>query len=163
MEHMHDFTTPELSAPELEFVADLHVQVGPPLEIGERPGGHRRIVPILGGDVKGPMLQGRVLGLGADFQVIRPDNVAELHARYVIELSAGGLVYVENTGIRHGPPEAMQRLQRGEFVDPSLIYFRSCPRFETAVPECAWLMQHLYVATGARFPASVFLRFFRLR
>jgi len=55
----------------------------------------------------------------------------------VIETREGARVYVENTGIRHGPPEAMARLRRGEPVDPALNYFRTVPRFETSEPALA--------------------------
>jgi hypothetical protein len=107
--------------------------------------------------VKGPRLNGRIRPAGADFQIIRPDGVAELVARYVIEAENGALIYIENIGIRHGPPELMAKLRRGERVDPSLIYFRSAPRFETASPEYGFLTRHLFIAVGARFPDSVAL------
>ncbi|WP_163279680.1 DUF3237 family protein, partial [Enterobacter hormaechei] len=87
-----------------------------------------------GGTVEGAGIRGRVLPGGADFQVIRPSGLTELQARYVIETQDGALVYVENNGLRFGPPEALERIRRGEPVDPALIYFRSTPRFETAAP-----------------------------
>ncbi len=65
---------------------------------------------------------------------MRSDGITDLHARYVIETEDRNLIYVENTGIRYGPPELMEKLRRGEPVDPALIYFRSSPRFETAAP-----------------------------
>jgi len=150
-------------APRLEHAFDLAVRVAQPLAIGEIGTGVRRVVDILGGDVTGPLLTGRIRPGGADFQIIRPDGLAELHARYVIEASDGALIYVENTGIRFGPAEALERLNRGEPVDPSLIYFRSVPRFETAAPTLRWLMQHVFVATGVRRPDRVELAVFLVR
>ena len=139
------------------------MRVAQPLAIGEVGAGVRRVVDILGGDVAGPRLTGRIRPGGADFQIIRPSGLAELHARYVIETAAGALVYVENTGIRFGPPDALARLNRGEPVDPSLIYFRSVPRFETAEPTLDWLMHHVFVATGIRRPDRVELGVFLVR
>ena len=53
-------------------------------------------------------------------------------------------------GIRFGPKEALDRIARAEVVDPSLIYFRSMPRFETGAAKYRWLMEHLFVGSGAR-------------
>jgi hypothetical protein len=149
-----------LEPPGLVHVFDLAVEVAAPLAIGETGGGLRRIVDIRGGTVSGPRLSGRIRPGGADFQVIRASGVAELHARYVIEAADGALVYVENTGIRSGPAEALVRLNRGEPVDPAHIYFRSTPRFETAAPALRWLTEHVFLATGARRPDTVELRVF---
>ena len=148
--------------PELEHVADLVARIDAPLEIGRIAGNLRRMIPISGGEVLGPRIRGRVLPGGADYQVMRSDGITDLHARYVIETEDNNLIYVENTGIRYGPPELMERLRRGEPVDPALIYFRSSPRFETAAPAYEWLMQSLFICSGARFPDRVELRIFRV-
>lgn len=149
--------------PNLEHVFDVAVQVAVPLAIGDIGTGVRRVVDILGGIVTGPRLTGTIRPGGADFQIIRPGGLAELHARYVIEASDGALVYVENTGIRTGPADALARLNRGEAVDPALIYFRSVPRFECAAPQHRWLMEHIFLATGVRRPDAVELSVFVVR
>ncbi|MBO9357459.1 DUF3237 family protein [Bordetella petrii] len=147
--------------PRLEHVATLHVQVGPPQEVGDTPHGRRRVIPILGGQAHG-RLSGTILPGGADFQSIRSATYTDIHARYVIETPAGQRVYVENTGIRTGSADDIARLARGVPVDPARIYFRSYPRFETAAPELAWLNDQLFVGTGARFPDRVELCFYRV-
>jgi hypothetical protein len=151
-----------IQTPELVHVADLVVKIDPPIEIGRISGNLRRMIPIATGDVLGPKLYGKVLAGGADYQSLRADGVSELEARYVIELKDGGLVYVENRGIRFGPPELMEKLRRGEPVDPSLIYFRSSPRFETTAPGYEWLMRHLFLCSGARYPDRVELRIYQV-
>jgi hypothetical protein len=138
------------------------VTIHAPIEIGRISGNLRRMIPIASGEVKGPKLFGKVVSGGADYQMLRADGVSELEARYVIELNDGGLVYVENRGIRFGPPELMEKIRRGEPVDPALIYFRSTPRFETAAPGYEWLMRHLFLCSGARYPDRVELRFFQV-
>lgn len=120
------------------------------------------MVPILGGVVEGPLLRGRVLPGGADWQVLRPDGVTELYARYPLETDSGALVQVINRGLRHGPAEVMERLRAGLPVDPSLYYFRASTEFEAAAPELAWLNQAVFVATGERHPAQVVVRFWKL-
>ncbi len=151
-----------VAAPALEHVTTVVVDVGPPLEIGDTPQGRRRVIPITGGQAQGPLLCGRVLAGGADFQLIRTASHTEIHARYVIETPEGERVYVENTGIRTGTPEDIARLAQGLPVDPARIYFRSYPRFETAAASLQWLNTHLFVGTGARYPDRVELQFFKL-
>jgi hypothetical protein len=80
-----------------------------------------------------------------------------------METDDSAMIYVENSGIRCGPPDLMEKLRRGETVDPALIYFRSTPRFETAAPQYEWLMRSLFLCTGARFPDRVEMRFFEVR
>jgi hypothetical protein len=113
------------------------------------------LIPITGGEATGPKLRGRILDAGADFQIERADGVMELHARYALETDDGARVYVENSGIRCGPPEAMEKLRRGEPADPSLIYCRATPRFETAAEPYLWLTRHLFLAEVVRRPHRV--------
>jgi len=52
--------------------------------------------------------------------------------------------------MRCASPDILARLSRGEDVDPSLYYFRTVMRFETAHPSTAWLNRILALAKGAR-------------
>jgi hypothetical protein len=120
--------------------------------------GERRIVPIAGGEVEGPRLHGRILSGGSDWQLVGPDGTALLEARYTVETYDGALVYVRNLGIRHGPPEVLERIQRGgEAVDPAEYYFRSTPRFESGDERYAWLNRIVAVGSGARLANEVLL------
>jgi hypothetical protein len=152
--------TPE--PPRLTFAFELHVQVGPPQEFGEVPGGRRRIIPILGGTFEGPDIRGRVLPGGADWQIIRPDGFADLDTRYVLETDDGKLIYIQNAGMRHAAPEVQVKLIAGEDVDPDLVYFRTVPTFETSAPELQWLARSIFVATAERHPRDVVVRVWRL-
>jgi hypothetical protein len=149
-------------APRLSFAFELRALVGPPMEIGAVTHGRRRIVPILGGTFAGPTLKGKVLAGGADWQMIQPDGFSELDTRYALETDKGQVVYVQNAGIRHAPPDVMQKLLAGQPVDPSLVYFRTVPTFETSAPELQWLTRGVFVGTGERFPNEVVVRFWRL-
>jgi hypothetical protein len=141
---------------------DVAAEVDAPLNVGNVQGGQRRLITITGGTVSGPRLEGRVLPGGIDYQIIRPDLLADIHARYVIETTAGVRVYVENTGVRHGPPELIKKLIAGEPVDPKHIYFRTIPRFETEAPDLQWMTRALFVCAGARAPRGVTLRFYEV-
>lgn len=135
---------------ETKYVFTITARIGDPASAGETGSGVRRIIPIIGGEVRGEGVNGKVLPFGADFQIIRPDELIELEAKYAFETDDGAVVYVENKGIRFGPVELLQRLKRGEPVDPKLIYFRTVPKFETGAEKYRWLMQHIFVASAAR-------------
>lgn len=154
-----------LPTPILEPVADLTIYVAAPIEAGQITGlnsrGRRRIIPITGGSVSGAF-QGKVLPGGADFQIVVSDTLAELDARYVMELDSGERIFVTNRALRRGSADNIAKLVRGEPVDPAAIYFRCVPSFEVSHPSLAWLTESIFVGTGARFPDRVELRFFRL-
>lgn len=149
-------------APKLEFAFEARVQVGQPLEVGNVPHGRRRIVEILGGTFEGPNIKGRVLPGGADWQVVQPDGFSELDTRYALETDQGEIIYVQNAGLRHAPPEVMERLNAGQPVDPSLVYFRTIAKFETAAPELQWLARSVVIGIGQRYPEDVVIRFWRV-
>ena len=146
-----------------EFLCKIEVTLEPVRDLGDTPLGRRRVIGITGGRFAGPRLSGRVLPGGADWQLIRPDGVACLDARYTLETADGALIYVNNKGYRHGPKEAMERLSRGEEVDPALIYTRTTPWFETSAARYAWLNRAICVGSGARRAASVELEFYEVK
>lgn len=160
----------DLPMPQLRPCLRLDVDVGAPVEVGPSASsfgyGHRRVIPITDGRVRceheSGTWNGRVLPGGADFQILVGDRAARLEARYVIETEAGDRIYVENLALRSGSPDAIAKLARGEPVDPALVYFRCVPRFETSAASLAWMMERLFVGTGARRPDRVELCFFEV-
>jgi hypothetical protein len=137
-----------------KFVFSLAIKVGTPIVAGDLGHGTRRIIPILGGEVRGDV-NGTIFPCGADFQIIRPNGFTELEAKYAFETDDGAVIYIENIGIRFGPKPLLDRIAQGEIVDPALIYFRSVPRFETGAPNYRWLMENLFIGVGARHPDRV--------
>jgi hypothetical protein len=135
---------------ETRYVFTLTVRIADVTTAGDVGHGVRRIIPIVGGEVRGEKVNGKVLPFGADFQIIRPNELIDLEAKYAFETDDGAVVYVENKGIRFGPVELLQKLKRGEPVDPRLIYFRTVPKFETGDENYRWLMEHIFVASAAR-------------
>src|SRR5258708_1970580 len=112
---------------ETRYVFTITARIGEVTTAGETGHGVRRIIPITGGEVKGENINGTVCAFGADFQIIRPNELVELEAKYAFETDDGAVVYVENKGIRFGPVELLHRLKRGMPADPTLIYFPSVP------------------------------------
>jgi hypothetical protein len=151
-----------MQVPELVFAFEARVSVSPAIEAGNVDGGRRRIIPIRGGVVEGPRLNGTVIPGGADWQIVRGDGLIDLTARYTIRADDGTLIGVVNRGYRHAPPEVLARLAAGETVDPAQVYFRTTPRFEAPQGPHHWLTRHIFVATAGRHPAGVQLRFFQL-
>lgn len=152
-----------LAAPRLTWFADISVDVGEPMVLSEGAQGLRRVVPILGGHAKGEGWTGQVLPGGADFQRIASDTLSELDARYGLETDAGDRIYVRNRAMRTAPAEVMAQLLRGDPVDPSQVYFRCAPSFETRSESLRWITERMFVGVGVRHPAQVVMRFFALQ
>ena len=152
-----------LPPPQLEHVCDLAVTISPPVEVGQTVAGLRRMIPITGGLVQGPLLNGKVLAGGADFQLILAGGTqAHLDARYVIELDDGTRVFVQNTALRVASLENSQRIMRGKPVNPADVYFRCQPKLEATAPQWAWLSESQFIGSGRRAPDGVFLSFYRV-
>jgi hypothetical protein len=132
-----------------EPIFHLHAELADIRHFGHTPVGDRRVIDIIGGCVHGPKLSGRILP-GADWQIVWADGTADLKARYGIETDAGARVLVQSDGLRHGPPEVLAALARGEEVDPSRYYFRTVMRFEAGHPSVDWLNRIIAIACGAR-------------
>ena len=149
--------------PTLEAVFTAEVTVGAAIEAGGTAGLRRRIVPILGGAVRGPRLVCEVLTLGADWQLIEEEGaITRLVARYAMRVSDGTVITVVNRALRHGPAAVMARLAAGEAVDPALYYFRGAPSFEAPSGPHRWLSESLFVCSGARAPRAVVIDFYRV-
>ena len=149
------------AAPPLDFLMAISAELGDLVNMGPAPLGERRVVYIAGGTFAGPGLAGEVIG-GADWQIVRRDGALELDARYALKEARGGLVQVISQGMRHGPPEVLARLGRGEEVDPASYFFRTFMRFETGAAELAFLNTTMAIATAQRHARRVELRCYRI-
>ena len=131
---------------------DMRLQVSGMQPIGATPTGNRRIGLVAGGKFAGERLRGTVLPGGADWSIARPDGVTTLDVRLVLQTDDGAAIGMIYRGLRHGPAEIMQRLDRGEPVDPSEYYFRTAIIFETAAAKYDWLNRIFAIGTGSRPP-----------
>ena len=146
--------------PRLELLMHLTVTLAPPLLVGAVTTGERRIVPITGGRFEGARLRGEILPGGADWQIVAADGTALLDARYTLKTDDGALIYVRNTGVRHGPADVLAAIARGEDVDPSKYYFRASPVFEAGTERYTWLNRLVAVCSGVRTREAVLLDFY---
>ncbi|WP_300465160.1 DUF3237 domain-containing protein [Desulfobacula sp.] len=148
----------------LEEVFSIKIVVGKPIFIGQDENvGRRQLIKIISGEVMGKGFTGSVLPGGVDSQIIRPDGKCELSARYAIQLDDGAAIYIENTGIRTVPPEYVEDVKAGNFIDPGLYYFRAVPTFEVYDEKYKWLMNHMFVCYATRLPDTVLLTFYKIQ
>ena len=141
--------------PTLKHFCDLLVELSPIVEMGNGRAGKRRIIPIVGGKVVGERVNGKILNVGADWQTVLADGTAELIARYALETDDGAIIEIDNYGFRHGPPEVIEALAKGEDVDPSSYYMRTMAKLETGDERYAWVNNRLFVGSGSRQADSV--------
>lgn len=135
--------------PGLEEAFDVSVQLGPLEDHGITRVGHRRVVPIVGGQVRG-LFDAAILPGGADWQRVRPDGAVEIDTRYTARTASDEFVYLHTFGVRSGSPSVLSALLRGDPVDPSSYYFRIGVHLETSSPRLASLEQSIFVAAAVR-------------
>ena len=140
----------------LKHLFAMRLQSIAPTVIGQTPAEFRRIGFVTGGTFESPYngLNGKVFGNGNDWQTVRADGTTTLDVRIVLETAGGETIAMTYRGLRHGPPEVLARLDRGEDVDPATYYFRLAPFFETASARFSWLNGIVAVGTGHRFPSG---------
>lgn len=142
------------------FVMQMDVQ--PYQIIGGAPGAFRRVGVVPGGIFEGERLSGKVLPGGNDWQTVRSDGSTLLEVRLVLEAADGVTIGMSYKGLRHGPADIIERVNKGEDVDPSTYYFRTNPMFETAAPGYGWLNGIIAVGVGYRTPSGVFYSLFEI-
>jgi hypothetical protein len=146
----------QLPNPRLTKVYRLEASLDAPLDLGEITQGHRRIVPLSGGTVSGPEINGSLVpGASADWQIVLPDGTALGDIRYTLRTNGGALLYVQSRSVRHGSAEVLARLGRGEDVEASEYTFRTSTQIETADPELDWLNRGIFISVGGRQPGGV--------
>jgi hypothetical protein len=148
--------------PALLPMAQVRCEVGALVSLGAAKYGERRYVPLLGGTVAGPELNGTIVEGGVDWQVNRADGVLDIAAHYVIRAHDGGLIEVQSDGMRHGPPEVLARLARGDAVARDEYFFRTLMRFQTGAPQWLHLNKVMALAVGQRQAKLVVLDAYRI-
>ena len=135
----------------------IRLKVAPSVYIGATPSGIRRVAAVEGGIFESTIdgLSGHVHAGGNDWITQPADGSVHLDARVVLETKAGDTILMSYYGMRHGSPEVLDRVARGEPVDPADYYFRTNPLFETSSPTFGWLNRVVTVGFGYRLPDGV--------
>jgi hypothetical protein len=138
-----------------EFLFRAALNAGAPQLVGATRNGELRIVPVTGGTIQGPALNGEIMpGTAADWLRVDPDGTAHMDVRLTIRTTDGHIVFMHYSGIRTGKPAVLARLNAGETVDPADYYFRTAIRFETGAAPLAWLNRILAIGVGQRPPSG---------
>jgi hypothetical protein len=137
--------------PGLELVMTLRVEISDSLDVGAVGAGVRRVIPITGGTFEGPAIRGTVLPGGADWNLTRPDGVAEIWARYTLRTDDGALIAIINAGLVVPQPDGSRLV-------------RTVPQFEVAAEQYGWLRRSVFIGTlaPAEGGGAVALQFFRV-
>jgi hypothetical protein len=127
----------------------LKEAVPPLFVVGQTPNGFRRIGVVPGGSFEGERLSGEVVS-GNDWQSVRTDSCIKLDVRLLLKTTDGALIVMTYTCLRAGSPDIIQKLDKGEHVDPASYYFRMIPIFETSAPQYDWINRIVSVGVGHR-------------
>jgi hypothetical protein len=129
-----------MRAIQLRELMTIAIRVRPPVVLGDG----RRYVAFQDGTFESPLgLSGTVLEGGVDWQLVRPDGVIEIDARYALVTEAAETIEVRSTGMRKATDEVAARIAGGDPVAPEEYYFRTHVRL-------AWLNNLIAVSTGQR-------------
>ena len=141
-----------MTPPSFEYAFQIKIDLGERLRYGPTFWGKERgYVGVLGGTVRGPKLNGRIIPhSGGDWPTVRPDNTVRFDARYLIEADDGTIIELLNTGVRYAPKEVLERMRRYEPVDPSEYYMGLTPRFDVPEGSHEWLSRTIFVGKADR-------------
>jgi hypothetical protein len=139
----------------------LRERVPPLFIVGQTPNGFRRIGIVPGGSFEGERLSGEVVS-GNDWQSVRTDSCIKLDVRLLLKTNDDALIVMTYTCLRTGPPGIIEKLDKGEPVDPGSYYFRMIPIFETAAPQYDWINRIVAVGVGHRFADGPFYNIFEV-
>ena len=142
-----------VTAPKVQHVLEVYVQILPAVEIGPSAHGTRRFIPITGGRFVGEGIKGEVIPGGADWQLERADGGLELTAIYALRTDDGAVIQVENLGLLIPDAEA-----------PNGRYLASTPRFHAPAGKYDWMNKAIFTGTVTPVPdgSAVIIRIFKL-
>ncbi len=150
--------------PALSFAFALRVRFGMRTKIGALPSGFvRGYTNVVGGEVAGPRLQGKIVAdSGGDWPAYWPNGAVEFSAQYLLQADDGTLIVIRNRGFRHAPPDVTARMERLDPVDPSEYYMRLAPSFEAPTGPHDWLNRTVFVGSAERHTDHSIFRFWQV-
>ena len=125
----------------------LRAMLKPPLMVGPGPVGTRVYYEILGGEVEGERLRGKILG-GGDWALIGPDGCIRLDVRLQIETHDGALLYAQYVGLLELNEAAQKAIGTGAGTSYGEHGFYTNPRLETGDPRYAWVNTTFFIGEG---------------
>lgn len=149
--------------PELKstYLGELKIEVTGSYFLGDAPLGKRRLDTLDKGHFRGPRINAEIL-VGMDQLLGGSDGALRPDVRLVLKLDDGETLLIGYRGVRHGPPEVMARIARGDTVEPNEYYLRTGLIFETASTKYGWLNRIVGVGVGRRGPTGVIYDVFEI-
>lgn len=143
-----DISKWEPDKPKIEFATRMYADLeGPRYNLGKvSDAGIRRIIPITGGTLDGPLLKGELLNVGADWQMVGANGISSIEAKYVIKTIDGALINVSTKGIKYMSPEIVEESKKGP-VHPSKYFFKQYLTLETSDAKYEWVNRSLFIGT----------------
>ena len=123
----------------------VNVQLSPMMDVGLVPGGYRRIFPIIGGTFEGPRIKATIFPIGADWNLVQPDGMMFVSARYCMQTDDGAMISVLNEGYARLDAEMQELIKTLGMPSPDKWYSKTQPRFEVSDPKYDWLTQSVFV------------------
>jgi len=121
--------------PRSEFVFEERVTLDPAVKVGDTPFGFRQYIPITGGKIAGPKLNGEVLPGGWDYQLWLGNGCGTLSADYFLKADDGIVIHILNQAFTCNNPQTKD--ERSFFQ----------PRFEAPKGKYEWMNRSSFVAT----------------
>ena len=144
-----------MTEPRFDLLFQIKIELSSAIELGATPYGRlRRVDTFVEGRFEGPKLSGTLVTGGNDLRLTRFDGAFHPDVRALLRTDDGHHVQMTYEGIRSGPEEVWDRVERGEDVDPSEYYFRIVARFETGSEKYDWLNRILAFGSGVRLPGG---------
>ena len=138
----------ELTSLPVEFLFHFEATLAAPIPVPNGPQGTRLIVPITGGTISGPKINGTVESLGADWLTMRADGTAQLDVRALLRTDDGGVIHTSYKGIM-APTDSGPRIT-------------TAPLFETGDEKYKWLNHIQAIAVGAPGQGTVTYDVYRI-
>lgn len=145
--------------PKFELLYECDATLSAAIEMGKTVEGQRRIIPITGGTIKGPLIRGELMNGGWDWNLSRSDGAGTVEAVYYLKTDDGVLIRIINRGVGGGSPPATDSGTGERF------FMFTHPSFEAPIGKYDWLNRSMFVGTlGARINTvnAVLIRVFRL-
>lgn len=134
----------------LEHLFNYNATLTDPEVIGPVADGIRLNFYVTGGKVKGPKVEGKLRGVGADWFTVKNDGVGMLDVRTTIETHDGALIYVTYSGILDLGKDGYKKILQGNMPESGAA-IRTSPRCQTAHPDYEWLNRLHCLGIGQAF------------
>lgn len=144
------------------YIGELKIEVTGTYMLGGTPLGQRRLDRLDKGHFKGPKIQAEIMAGGMDLLLGGSDGAVRPDVRLVLKLDDGETLLIVYRGVRHGTPEVMERIAKGEPVPPNEYYLRTGLVFETASRKYDWMNRIVGVGVGRRAPGAAIYDVFEI-